>query len=835
MQFREITDRYQLEKILKSNRFGTVLRARDTTSGRTVAVKLITVTSPPRLTAGAPAFEALAATLAALRVPSLPAVLDSGFTSDGSAFLAMELLEGKGLDAFHGVPPEQVLAWIGQALDGLVALAAQGVAHLNLSPDNLFVVGPAPGEPGGETVTLLGLGTAIFRPRGAEAVGTVSSENARFQAPEVVAGAPADGRADLYSLALITCHALGATVGFGDSPVVQLPLSVTFELANDEALRQALERALRQRPEERPSLRELREALRLAIGASPATPAAPVAAPTPNLQVVRPAPPAPVAAAPAPPPLLSTADVSPSPRLVPSPSPAAPLTAAPPMPALPPIAAAPSLPPLAPVEAPPSPAAPPEEPRDVLSSVDDDLLNAMIAPPPAARPAAAAAGARPQTGARVVPFLKKPATPAPAAGAPARGASPLRKPAVLAAGAGVVVLALLAGYWLWQRHLQAAEDVQPASTAGLRQPFTQPPIDRLEEAKLDLAEGDDLKARRAMRSMAWGEQGLLPAGGCRTLDAIQENLALAAFERLPADLESGLKSGNLEILESAVEAGAGQQAALAPDVRASYDRAKSAVDAYSQVRAAAAEGNSVQALERFAALAAVLPKPTDPDDLRGKAAKAIEGQAEKLVQDGQYAEAVTALGPLQRTWPDRSGLRERLASYETYRQNEARQERILADLPNLERHRKPWDGLQMLKGVEPTPHLAPQFEAARARLEDQLARLDKEPPTLVLRDGFELTYARGTMVNLSFRATDDYEVRDVKMMARPEGGKYREVPLDKTRVGTYTVVIPPSFHQNGTVDFYVVATDLSGHETSLGSRDQPMQLKRQQGFDRILR
>jgi hypothetical protein len=396
------------------------------------------------------------------------------------------------------------------------------------------------------------------------------------------------------------------------------------------------------------------------------------------------------------------------------------------------------------------------------------------------------------------------------------------------------VLALLAGYWLLQRHRQAVAEAQSAPAPGLRQPFAQPPVDRLEEAKLDLAQGDDLKAQHALRSIAWGEQGLLPPAGCRTLGAIQENLALAAFERLPADLESGLKSGNLEVLESAVEAGAGQQSALAPEVRASYDRAKGAVDAYAQVRAASAQGSPAQTLERFAALAALLPKPSDPDDLRGKAATAIEGEAEKRVRDGRYADAVAALAPLQHAWPDRPGLRERAARYETYRRNEAQQERILAELPALERHKKPWDGLQMLKGVEPTPHLAPQFQEARGRLEDLLARLDKEPPVLVLRDGFALDYARGTMVNLSFRATDDYEVREVKMMARPEGGKYREIPLEKTRTGYYTLVIPPSFHQNGTVDFYVVATDLSGHETSLGSRDQPMQLKRQQGFDRIL-
>ena len=96
---------------------------------------------------------------------------------------------------------------------------------------------------------LLGLGTAVFRPQGAEAATAGPGENARFQAPEVAAGAvAADSRADLYSLAVTACHALGATIGFGDSPVVQLPLSVSFDLENDEALRQGLERALRQLP-----------------------------------------------------------------------------------------------------------------------------------------------------------------------------------------------------------------------------------------------------------------------------------------------------------------------------------------------------------------------------------------------------------------------------------------------------------------------------------------------------------------------------------------------------------------------------------------------------------
>jgi hypothetical protein len=47
---------------------------------------------------------------------------------------------------------------------------------------------------------------------------------------------------------------------------------------------------------------------------------------------------------------------------------------------------------------------------------------------------------------------------------------------------------------------------------------------------------------------------------------------------------------------------------------------------------------------------------------------------------------------------------------------------------------------------------------------------------------------------------------------------------------TYTVEIPPSFHHNGDVDFYVEATDLSGHQSSLGTRDKPLQLRRKRSF-----
>jgi hypothetical protein len=151
-----------------------------------------------------------------------------------------------------------------------------------------------------------------------------------------------------------------------------------------------------------------------------------------------------------------------------------------------------------------------------------------------------------------------------------------------------------------------------------------------------------------------------------------------------------------------------------------------------------------------------------------------------------------------------------------------------------ERRRKPHEGLEALRKVTPTPHLEPEFNTARQRLEDQLSRLDQKPPLVVLRDGYYLEFQRGAVVEISVRATDDYQVKSVKMMARPKGGSFRELKLARSTFG-YTATLSPGFHRNAEVQFYVVATDLSGHEGYYGTPAQPNLVKPQRGFDQILR
>jgi hypothetical protein len=789
MHFRELTDRYSLDKILRSTRTGTVLRATDSRSGQAVAVKLINVASPADLVQRAPAFEKLTAALEALRHPNLPLILDSGFTTEGSAFLVMEMLEGTTLDTASG-PPLRLLTLLFQALNGLEAMARRGIAHGNVTPDNLLLV-----NGGQERIKILGLGTGLFRAPATEA---------------------SDWRADLHAFAQSCCQILGANIAPEEPPVVQLPFALSLELENSEALRQTLERALRPNPAERPSHQEIRDAFRLALGVSEVPVPAEEKPAGPKLVVPAPAPPAPIQA-PAPP----------SPVAAPRPVPPAPMTG--------PAAAA-------------AAAVPLPEPDDTggdLLSFDDGLL-APLPPPVPAQPTVPGTPAAASSG-TVIPF-NRPGSPRPtpppqgrggvAAAVPPKPESPLRRPAVLLGIAAGLVLVLGIAYWWVSRG--AVPEASPAVAAPAAAPPPPPrrqARDVLAEAQLAFADGDDSRALETLRSLTAADQSTLGPAGCRSLQSLQDTLMLSALAGLPDNLAKGLK-GDVGRLRLAVMTGTGQEASLPEPLRPGFERARGLVDLYAQIGAAADRKAAAEVLDRFAVLNEQLPNATDPLGLRDQAADALEGEAEALARGGNYQEAVTHLGPVLRAWPGRPGLKAKIDGYQKAQHDEAQQEQVLAEIPALERRHQLDEALGKLRGVTPTPHLAAQFAEARQRLEGQLAQVDGQPPQVELRDGFLLDYDRGRVVQLSFRVTDDYKVRDVKLMARPAGGpaggKMRELPLQVSRLG-YTAEIPPAFHQNGTVDFYVTATDVSGHTGSFGTPDRPQQLKRREGFQRILR
>jgi hypothetical protein len=1028
---RELTDDYRLEKILASSRGGSILRASRIDNGQTVVIKLINVPAaadPAVALKAAARFSAYAAGLAGLRHPNLPLVLDSGLTPDGGAFLVMEKVDGVGFEAGcapggagTGAAPDRILPLLAQALAGLEELARHGLAHLNLSPENLFLVPAATAAPaasaldrtGGsapeQTVKLLGLGTPLFH------LGEPwpDASSARFRAPELALPAAAretmpDWHADCYALAQTACYGLGITVAVGDLAgtlmhTVQMPLALSFELANDEALRQILERCLRQSPRERPSHGAIRNAFRLALGgielpggaaspgrhqpepgprpsaaarfagfeatagasAAPAQAAAggagagddssldlfdvpaslpvlpgtdeshgavgdPFGLPFPDslelpqvdelfasgqdhpgaelpqmdelfasgahhaggvggfFDLGPGADAAPATAPPLPPPGDERSfrppggDGSPGPAGAveaqrpagiaglpraegPVPAPAAAFGVsslggtAPPAPG---VAAAVwssrgSAPPAShlPGAAAAAPkgevGAPPAEPEagELLSGVDE-LLGSLPPPPPPVPPPAprGARGRRGGAGTAAAPAQGRPA-PA-AAAAPPPGAAALAfgrkllapllalpRP-VLLAGAAALLLAAGGLTWILAAHQLAPRAGREGAVVAAAAAVPPPRPGRSAAAKffdarsyLIFGRESDARVRQALRELTYADQGALGPGGCRQLAAIQETLAASALETVPQDLAGGLRGGDLGALESVVEVASDRD--LPPRQLGDLARARNLVNQYELARAAAAAGDHAQVLERFRAMEGLSRTLRDPLELRDGAAQALEDDAHAMAAEGRYDEALRRLGPLLRDWPERAGIKELAKRYETASASEAQQLAILDSVPSYESRRKPSEALDLLRPLQPTPHLEQRITEAKQRLEAQLAQLDAEPPQVALRPGYPLDYWRGTVVTLSFRVTDDYEVKSVKVFARPEAGRMTELPLQKSNFG-WDVKIPPSFHQNGTVELYVVAIDLSGHEGYLGSKENPLRLKRRQGFQQLL-
>jgi serine/threonine-protein kinase len=194
---------YTTLRLLGAGGAGEVWRARDERLGRDVAIKMLL----PQLSANAAqlrrfAEEARAA--GALNHPNVLTVYDVG-EHRGQPFLVTECLEGRTLRERLGTGPlaaaEAITVALGTAR-GLAAAHARGIVHRDLKPENVFL--PTSGG-----VKVLDFGIAkIRRPEQApaDARHTMSGAivgTAGYLAPEQLSGAPADARADFFSLGVM--------------------------------------------------------------------------------------------------------------------------------------------------------------------------------------------------------------------------------------------------------------------------------------------------------------------------------------------------------------------------------------------------------------------------------------------------------------------------------------------------------------------------------------------------------------------------------------------------------------------------------------------------------
>ncbi|HEY5923677.1 MAG TPA: serine/threonine-protein kinase [Kofleriaceae bacterium] len=217
----ETVGRYRIERVIGAGAMGVVYAARDPELDREVALKVM----PQR---GGSLDEAKA--MARLRHPSVVAVHDVGLHG-ADVFIAMEYVAGQTLREWLRTPrsAKEILGVFTQAGRGLAAAHAAGIVHRDFKPENVLVEGDNVAK-----VTDFGLARLANDPHAIEHTPTEQLQSTAlaqtgsfagtpaYMAPEQLATAPVDARADQFAFCVSLYEAIYGRRPFHGDTVAEL-------------------------------------------------------------------------------------------------------------------------------------------------------------------------------------------------------------------------------------------------------------------------------------------------------------------------------------------------------------------------------------------------------------------------------------------------------------------------------------------------------------------------------------------------------------------------------------------------------------------------------------
>lgn len=204
-----VAGRFRLEAYVSKGGVGAVYRARDESSGRSVALK--------RMLPHAAASERLRTlfqrefhTLARLKHPRIIEVYDYG-TEGRVPYYTMELLDGADLGESAPIPYKKACFYLRDVASSLALLHSRHLLHRDLSARNVRLTSD-------DRCKLLDFGTMASFGMATEIVGTPP-----LVAPESMRGTPLDHRTDLYSLGSLAYRILTRRYAYKARQLEDLP------------------------------------------------------------------------------------------------------------------------------------------------------------------------------------------------------------------------------------------------------------------------------------------------------------------------------------------------------------------------------------------------------------------------------------------------------------------------------------------------------------------------------------------------------------------------------------------------------------------------------------
>ncbi|MCI0336173.1 MAG: serine/threonine-protein kinase [Acidobacteria bacterium] len=209
---------YQISSRISANGLGEVYLAKDTSTGRDLALKLFPVTALE--TPGVrERFIKIFAALTRVRHRNICEIYEGGITENNRPYIAMEYVRGQSMDLLgsgHQLTIDEIIRLVIQIAEALEAAHAGGWLHLAIKPSNLMLIES-------RRVKVLDFGQALAFPPSLSGETDEWSKarlsTVQYLSPEQVAGQKPDQRSDVYSLGafcyeLIAGHppSLGSTV-----------------------------------------------------------------------------------------------------------------------------------------------------------------------------------------------------------------------------------------------------------------------------------------------------------------------------------------------------------------------------------------------------------------------------------------------------------------------------------------------------------------------------------------------------------------------------------------------------------------------------------------------
>ena len=209
--------RFELISVAGAGGVATVHRARDLTTGRLCALKVL----HPHLRADPVVCERFRREPAVARTVGHPSIvhMDALFEDEDGLSISMELLQGRTLKsailASGALPPAEVERVARACLAGLGAAHAAGVVHRDFKPQNVFLCDDG-------AVKLLDFGFARTNAAAGLTTRSMLVCTPDYAAPELIEGGPVDGRADLYGLGVALYEALSGRLPSTGSSTFEL-------------------------------------------------------------------------------------------------------------------------------------------------------------------------------------------------------------------------------------------------------------------------------------------------------------------------------------------------------------------------------------------------------------------------------------------------------------------------------------------------------------------------------------------------------------------------------------------------------------------------------------